>query len=280
MKLAAIFFKILFRIPFFRKRYFGFYKRIFKPFRLFRRQTAICRYDSDLKINADLEEWIQQHIYFFGTWDEPGSRFLKSQLKPGDVFLDIGANIGSYSMVASKIVGLQGEVHAFEPVARVFSKLMQNIELNKLINISANRNAVYETSGTLELYVSSKENEGMSSIFHHDTESGEVERVEAITIDEYIEKKNLKRVDMIKIDIEGAEWFALRGMQNTINLFKPLILMEVSDDVMLNGPFKGKDIFDLMKSMNYTMKGIDREGRLVELTGISTDYTNFAFCAE
>jgi FkbM family methyltransferase len=280
MKIAAKFFKLLFKISFFRNRYFGFYKRIFRPYRLFRGQSAICLYDNNLKIKVDLEEWIQQHIYFLGAWDEPGSKFLKNYLKAGDIFMDIGANIGCYTMIASKIVGSEGEIHAFEPVSKVFDKLLFNIQLNNLSNISTNRKAVYETSGTLEFFVSSRENEGMSSIFRHDTESGEIEKVKAISIDEYVEKMNIQRIDMMKIDIEGAEIFALKGMKNTIKRFKPIIIMELSEDVLRNIPVESKDVLDIMRSMNYVIGGIDNQGKLINLTMASAGYTNFAFRAE
>lgn len=278
MHITARFFKTLFKIPFFRIRYFGFYKRLFKPRNLFRGQSAICRFDNNLKIKADLEEWIQQHIYFLGTWDEPGSKFLKNYLKYGNVFMDIGANIGCYSLIASKIVGLEGEVHAFEPVSKVFDKMLFNIQLNQLSNITTNRKAVYESSGLLEFFLSSNENAGMSGIFHHDTESGEIEKVESITIDEYVEKKNITRIDLIKIDIEGAELFALKGMKNTINQFKPVIIMEVSEDVLQNIPVKKNEALDLMEDLNYVRKGIDVNGRLIDPSRAPSGYTNYVFC--
>jgi FkbM family methyltransferase len=276
--LIALVFKILFKIPFFRKRYFGFYKKLFKPRNLFRGLTSICRFDTNLKIKADLDEWIQQHIYFLGTWDERGIKFLKNNLKKADVFFDIGANIGAYSLVASKIVGTDGQVHSFEPVSEVFERFQYNIKLNGLINITANRNAVYQSSEVLDLFVSSKENAGMSSIFHHDTESGIIEKVQAITIDGYVEKMNIQRIDMIKIDIEGAELFALKGMKNTLSRFRPVIIMEFSEEVMKNSSVEAKDVLDLLKSLNYMMKRIYKCGNTGNITESKSDYTNFVFC--
>lgn len=278
MNITAKLFQIIFQIPFFRKRYYGFYKRIFKPFGLFEGQSALTRFDKTMKMKVDLEEWIQQQIYFLGTWDEQGIKFLKNHLKSGDVFFDIGANIGCYSLVASKLVGSEGKVHSFEPVSEVYNRLLFNIELNQLKNITVNRKAVFETSETLEFFVSSKENKGMSSIFHHDTESGEIQKVEAITIDEYIEKTDIQRIDMIKIDIEGAELFALKGMKTTLRKFKPVIIMELSDNVLQNSPVEKKEILNLMKELNYEIKGISKQGFLVDISEASTGYTNFAFC--
>ncbi len=278
MIIIAKLFRILFKFPFFRKRYFGFYKRIFKPNNLFEGQTAICTFDKGLKINAQLSEWIQQHIYFLGIWDKQGTRFIKNHLKKGNVFFDIGANIGYYSLIVSKQVGENGQIHAFEPVSGVFAQLQSNIELNGISNISANQNAVYEKSGTLDLFVSSGENTGMSSIFHHDTESGVVEKVDAITIDDYVEKMKIDRIDLIKIDIEGAELFALKGMKNTLQRFKPMVFMELSQEVLRNASVNEKEIIQFMAKMDYELKGIDERGVMVTVTGNQYEYANVVFC--
>jgi FkbM family methyltransferase len=277
MNLTAKIFKILFIIPFFRKRHFGFYKKIFKPYRLFEGQTAVCRLDGNIKIKADLDEWIQQHIYFLGSWDKRGMNFLKKNLEPGYVFFDIGANIGAYSLVASKIVGQEGKVHSFEPVSAVFERFQENIKLNNITNITANRNAVYQSSQILELFVSSKENAGMSSIYHHDTESGKVEKVEAVAIDDYVIKNNIQRIDLIKIDIEGAELFALKGMTNSLKRFRPGIIIEISDDVIKNTGLGSDEVPELMKSLNYEMKRIFPCGNTGDVSPSTSGYSNFAF---
>jgi len=277
MKFTARFFKVLFVIPFFRNRYYGFYKRIFKPRNLFQGQTVICGFDSGLKIKADLDEWIQQHIYFLGSWDERGLNFLKKILKEDGVFFDIGANIGAYSLVASKIVGPVGKVHAFEPVSAVFERFEYNIELNGISNITANQNAVYQTSEVLELFVSAKQNAGMSSIFHHHTETSKIEKVHAITIDGYVKKMNIQQIDLIKIDIEGAELFALRGMKDSLNLFRPVVLMEVSADVLNHTNVDGSEILDFMKNLNYGIRRIFPCGNTGDVNQSKSEYSKFAF---
>lgn len=277
MKFIASLFKILFILPFFRKRYFWFYKRIFKPKNLFQGISTVRSFESGLKIKLDLDEWIQQHIYFLGSWDPRGMNFLRNYLKQGDVFFDIGANIGTYTLVASRIVGETGVVHSFEAITDVYHRMVENIELNKLNNITPNHRAVYQHSQMLEFFVSSKENAGMSSIFHHDTESGKLENVQAVSIDEYIESGNISRVDMIKIDIEGAELFALKGMTTTLERFHPVLIMEVSDDVLKNTGISGNEILELLTGMGYVRKKIYKCGHTGDPADSKTDYHNFAF---
>ncbi len=278
MNLLARLFKFLFRFPLIRKRYFGFYTKIFKPLSLFKGQTSICRYDIDLKIKVNLDDWIQQHIYFFGIWDEPGTEFLKNNLKKDDIFIDIGANIGSYSLIASNLVGENGKVYAFEPVAGVFDSLLFNIKLNHLNNIVVIKKAILDTTGTINLFISKAENLGMSGIFHHDNENGKIETVETISLDEYISDSGIERIDMIKIDIEGAELFALKGMKRTIDKFKPVILMEISEEILHKNQLKSSEIIDFMKENSYSQKRLTEKGIPVEISDDnSNSYTNNIF---
>jgi FkbM family methyltransferase len=243
---------------------------------LFRGQTAICRYDNDLKIKLDLDEWIQQHVYFLGTWDEPASNFLRKHLKEGDFFFDIGANIGCFTLLASKLVGEKGRVVAFEPVQEIFERLRNNVEMNKLSNVILNAKAVYESNASLELILSDRSNLGMSSIFHHDTEDGRVERVEAVSLDSYVSISGLKRVDMIKIDVEGAELFVLRGMKEVLRNYRPVVIMEISDEVIKSSQIGAEELIDIMRNVGYEVKGIDRKGNVVD-SGPEPGYTNSVF---
>tara|TARA_B110000503_G_C6816355_1_gene277085 strand:- start:248 stop:508 length:261 start_codon:yes stop_codon:yes gene_type:complete len=85
MSIAKIF-KWIFQINFTRKYYFGLYEKLFKPKNLFKGQTVICSYSGNLKMKVDLDDWIQQNVYFFGVYDPVNINFIKTQLKPGDYF--------------------------------------------------------------------------------------------------------------------------------------------------------------------------------------------------
>ena len=271
-------FRRLFLFDFFRKRYYGIHKRIFLPLGLFKGQSIIARYDKTLKLRLDLDEWIQQHIYFFGIYDEKGINFLKKILKKGDVFIDIGANIGSYTVIAAKLVENSGEVHAFEPVSGIFDRLIFNIQLNLFENIIVNKNAVHENEEWLTLRLSDQRNLGMSSIFPHGSESGLKEKVKAVSLDEYIKGKKIKKADLIKIDIEGAELYALRGMKETLLNIKPVVMMEIAQNVLENSIFCSDEIFSFMKDFGYMPKVLNQYGEVSELEEQKiAGHTNFVF---
>lgn len=254
------------------------YTKVFRPRGWFQNSSAVSRYDGDLKIKLDIGEWIQQQIYFLDVFDERGINFIKKHLKKGDVFVDVGANIGCYTLIAAKLVGSGGKVFAFEPVGEMHKKLRFNVELNGFKNVTVEKKAVYEKSDVLKLYVSSAENTGMSGIFRHDTESGVTEEVDAVALDDYIAENGIKRLDMVKIDIEGSELFALKGMEKTLAALKPVIVIEISDEVLENSPIKSADIIDFLESRNYTRKAIDTDGTPIEVTdSTSGNYHNYAF---
>ncbi len=143
------------------------------------------------------------------TEHEPGTiKIFKSYIKPGDTVLDIGANIGYLTLLAAKQTGLGGKVYAFEPETENFRLLRKNTEVNGCSNVIAVNKAVADKDGPLKLYINPTFAPG------HKTGTGEggVE-IEGIALDNFIKEK----VDFIKIDIEGGEYTALRGMEQILS---------------------------------------------------------------
>lgn len=278
MILLARLFKFLFRFRFFKKRYFGIYKRIIRPLGLFKNTEIVTSYDKTLKIKLSLRDWIQQQIFFFGYYDERGIRFIKSQLKSGDTFIDVGGNIGAYSLIAANIVGEKGQVTAFEPVTQVRNRLMENRSLNQLHQLNIEPFAVFNEKTELVLHVSSQENFGMSSIHAHDEDSGITETVKAIRLDDYVIENNTNQIDLIKMDIEGAELFALNGMKTTLMKFKPIVLIEISSEVLDGTNIRADKIFSFFEELGYTPFCVGEDGRIMNYNSIEqTDYDNFVF---
>jgi FkbM family methyltransferase len=153
---------------------------------------------------------------------------------------------------------------------------MENIEINKIENILSYKLGIIDDNKTIELYLSSNENLGMSSIFHHDTESGEVENVKAVKLDDFISENNIKKVNLIKIDIEGAEIFALKGMVNTLKKFTPILLVEISENVIKGNVVRGDDVFNFMRNIGYSPYSIKESGEVspfnIETEELRTNY--------
>lgn len=136
---------------------------------------------------------------------------LKQLIKEGDVVIDIGANIGFYARIISGLVGEKGSVHCFEPDLKNFEHLEK--EAGGLLNTKLNQNAVSSSTGVLRFYTSPNLNVDHRTYEPEHYES--VTEVKAVAIDDYL-KSFGKKVDFIKMDIQGFEWQALQGMKDCL----------------------------------------------------------------
>lgn len=149
------------------------------------------------------------------------TEFLKKHLLPGDIALDIGAHIGYYSLIFADKVGKSGKVYAFEPDPENHAILSKNIKINGFLNIQAINKAVLDKSGALNLYKSNS-NSGDHRVYDPG-EQRKIIEAQAIKIDDLFADSNVA-IKLIKMDIQGAEYFAVNGMISTINKSRNLIL--------------------------------------------------------
>jgi len=190
---------------------------------------------------------------------------LNKIVKPGDVFLDLGANIGYFSLlVASNSPSVK--VISFEPVAGLFQKMNDNICLNNIKNISTINAAVGQTSGEKELFISGPDNLGMSSFHHPENYSGSKERVKVVALDDWFKTCGMPKIDIIKLDIEGSELAALKGMKELLEKQKPVLLVEVNPETLSTFNLKPSDMYDYLKQLNFEGFLILENGRLEYLT--------------
>lgn len=146
--------------------------------------------------------------------------FLRS-IKPGQTVVDVGANIGYYTLLLARAVGPEGRVYAFEPEPRNFEILRQNVALNGYRNVVLENAAVSSAVGALDLFVNEK-NLGD----HQAYDSGEGRArvtVRSVTLDDYLE--NGRPVDFVKMDIQGWEAAALAGMRATLEANPDVVLV-------------------------------------------------------
>jgi FkbM family methyltransferase len=150
-----------------------------------------------------------------GVW-EPNvtSTFIRS-LSPGDVCVDIGAHIGYYTLLASKLVGAKGHVYAFEPSPRSYAALRANLDRNDVENVTAINSAVGQTTGTAELYEGPGTNTGgatMQGVLADRRGLRKPVRVDVRPVTAEIPATDLYRIRVVKIDVEGAEVDVLRSL--------------------------------------------------------------------
>ncbi|WP_390553814.1 FkbM family methyltransferase [Singulisphaera acidiphila] len=148
-----------------------------------------------------------------GYFEPYETTLIESQVKPGDVVLDIGANIGYYTLIFARLVGDKGRVYAFEPDPTNFRLLKKNVRANGYQNVIFVNKAVAETSGPLSLYLC-PDNKGDHRIFASEDDRDAIP-IQATTLDEHFADYQGK-IDFIKMDIQGSEGRAVRGMQKVL----------------------------------------------------------------
>lgn len=181
----------------------------------------------DLRVTLDVSEFTSKDYYFSSVLYEPHTtRFLLSHLREGDVFVDIGANHGYYTLIAAHRVGDAGRVFAFEPNPQVLAQLEKHVLLNDVERrVEISSLALSDRSqNEAEFFVSScATNSGLSSLVLSESAltRGELSShnkivVETRTFDDWVKTKRPARLDLMKIDVEGAEEKVLRGMLTTL----------------------------------------------------------------
>lgn len=177
------------------------------------------------KIICNLDDLIPWNIYLYGRYqiEKNYEAFLLKTVVGSKVILDIGANIGYYTIQFGRILGKQGVVHSFEPCSYQFDTLERNIKLNDLANVIKNKLIVSDQHDVRKkIFFSGMTNTGSSSL---EIETKNFEEVECTTLDRYCEQKNIEKIDVVKIDVEGHEMGVLKGMERllrdgkVINLF-------------------------------------------------------------
>ncbi len=210
---------------------------------------------------------------FFKT-KHPEIHYLSEIIKPDDVCIDIGANLGYYSVFMSKLCGKNGKVLAVEPVPLFQKVWKKNTSKTTYSNLKLLPYALGEEDKEIKMGMPKLDgliHHGMTKVINQDSEKQdfevyftvEMKQPDQLFIDE-------KKIDFIKMDIEGYEYFALKNMQATIQKFKPKVQMEISKH--------RDDIIALMSSMGYKVYGL-KDGKLKTLnrTEIASHNKDFYF---
>ncbi|WP_282685942.1 MULTISPECIES: FkbM family methyltransferase [unclassified Streptomyces] len=163
------------------------------------------------KIGVTTSDVIQRYQYLFGEWEPNLSAFLRDRLRPGDTFIDVGAHRGAFSLLASHAVGPHGHVIAVEPSPQFHDDLTTAITANRRTNIQSIRSAVSDTHGRQTLYLENPTNLGHTTSVRprHAHMSFDVQTAPPAGL---ISSAQFATTRIIKIDVEGAEAAAVRGL--------------------------------------------------------------------
>ncbi|MGW6743080.1 FkbM family methyltransferase [Streptomyces sp. NPDC055025] len=204
---------------------------------------------------VDTQDLIQRYIYLFGVWEPHMTRWLRGRLGHGDTFVDVGANIGYYSVLASRLVGDGGKVVAIEASPVFLQRLSQNVRLNELGNVRAVNGAVSDSRKTLTFVLASSANMGANSIVPYDGPAESTFDIEARPLGELLDSAEISTARVIKIDVEGAEGSVVRGMAPMLDKLRPdaEITVEVTPERMAQLGDSAEELLTTMRDHGFNV---------------------------
>lgn len=218
-----------------------------------------------MHIHGEQDQFVSRRIREDGIWEPYETSLLLSMLRPGDVFVDVGANIGYFSILAASVVGEGGAVFAFEPDPDNFSLLRRNIDLNRQqASIVAVQAALAADAGTGELFLS-EDNLGDHQIYA----TGDGRHSLPITLvngSDYLGHR-LSHMDLLKIDTQGSEYQVIAGLLPLLVALPtpPRILIELTPLSLRQAGASGRSLVELLGELQLRLWIVDHiEHRLVE----------------
>jgi FkbM family methyltransferase len=192
-----------------------------------RGRDAVVSLDAGQLLAVDLATPHGRRLFGYG-FCEPAARCMRSLLKPGDVAIDGGANIGLFTLIAAAGVGRQGRVIACEPSPATMRLLRANVDRNGFDWVELREVALASVPGRLQMRVFTP-GSGFSSFAPADTAGGAEVEVEVATIDD-VASEVLERLKLVKLDVEGAELRALRGAPEVLHRARPDFIVELEPE--------------------------------------------------
>lgn len=200
-----------------------------------------------------IEDMTQETILLEDEWDPLLTNFTRKTLGLSDVFIDVGANAGYFSLIAAKCVGDSGKVLAIEPNPSVAEQLRDNVERNNLSQVIIEQTACSDSPSTMTLYLPDKSRLGQASLSKSNAGGVKSVLVKSVTLDQLIRDHALNRVTFVKIDVEGAELMVLRGMTETLRRLRPIIVLELVPNLLANLGTTKDEVIAFLSSFSYSI---------------------------
>ena len=176
---------------------------------------------------------ISSELMMFKTHEPLTTKLLSKELKKGMTCLDVGGNIGYYTLLESKIIGDKGKVIVIEPSPQNFQHLKKNLKIQNAKNVDAYNFAASDKNGEVNFLVYRESNGSFTIPDGEETDiPGDIIKVPAKTMDTFLEELNIDHVDFVRMDVEGYESHIIRGMINTIKKSKPMFQIEVHASIL------------------------------------------------
>jgi FkbM family methyltransferase len=200
-------------------------------------------------------------LRYNGIWEPELTTLVMRILRGGATVVDVGANIGYYTCLFSKIVGPSGSVHSFEPIPWSFEELSRNVVLNQMSNVVLNNLALLSKAGGVTMHRYPGPDPGQDSIGGFPGPNVKQLQVSAVSLDDYVAGHNLKDLDFVKLDVEGAEPAVIEGGRETLQSQNAPDLITEANPLRLHSlGFTTDYLYSLLESLGYSLFVVGRSG--------------------
>jgi FkbM family methyltransferase len=240
--------------------------------------TVECKLQDNVKLRVFLNETMGRNIFRSGCYEPNIFAYLKTKLKEGMVFLDVGANFGLYTVWAARQVGRTGKVISLEPSTRDYDRLQYNVRLNSLKNVQALPVGASDSNRMAKFHISGDDAPGQNTLggfVYQDVSEKQTVDIQLKKIDDILSELRVEHVDVVKIDVEGHEYNVLKGMRSVLERDHPVLVVETQEQSLQKQNSTTQQIFDFLLSLGYQPQEISKNtGKTIPAKMTETWYDN------
>jgi FkbM family methyltransferase len=194
---------------------------------------VVTEIEPGIVMELDSRDFVTRTLMLEGKWEEATTRAILGPLSEGSVFIDMGAHVGYYSLLASRRVGQSGRVVTIEANPVTATRLRRNLELSRVSNVTVYELACADEEREFTFFAANAINPGQSSLSGDNAGHARTGvTVSGSSLDRIVAPLRLGRVDVVKMDVEGAELKALVGMRQVLQTYRPKLVMELKDELL------------------------------------------------
>ena len=237
-----------------------FWRHVLGPHFAWHAHTYLARTRFGARLRGNTYDLLQQYVYFFGIWEPHLTSFLIDRVRPGDVVVDVGANIGYFSVLTSKLVGDTGRVIALEASPSIFQRLDENLRLNRISNVSAMNIAVAADEGTRSVYLGPAHNIGLTTTVANSSLRLEA-AVASKTLVSLLPSDIWRAVRILKIDVEGGEADVIAGLAPLLPTAPPEleVVVEISPETLAQSGLTPEDVMRPFEAAGFRAYRIEND---------------------
>lgn len=228
-------------------------------------EEMITDYDGGLSFYCDLGSWIEWNVFFKGYYSPDMSLVIQRLVKSGMVALDVGANVGSYTLLMANRAGRKGKVIAFEPYPEVSARLRKNLAANSFgMTVRVIEVALGDRTGNATFYTPKADHfhRGISSLNAYADVLTESHEVRLDTLDSILPSLELPGVDFIKIDTEGLDPAVIHGGESLITKYRPIVIFESNYTAIEKPEESIRTVQKFLSELDYRFHTVATFGRL------------------